>query len=339
MTHLEPVLPPLPPQWEVGGLKLVNPLLLAPLAGVTIPPLRLLYARLGAGAVHTEMTSCSGLLVHDRKTASMTKVLPGEAPVVLQLFAGDGDTLERGAESALAVRRFPAVGINMACPMPKVLKRGAGSRLLSHPDVAFDMVRRLVRLGVPVWPKIRKCPEKGPLTTGEFTRGLLDAGAAMVFVHGRTPAQRYEGEADVPLVTGLARTFGKCIGASGDVLSPERAKEYLDAGCGAVLLARGAIADPFLFPRTLAFLGFDVHNMYRNPTPRLQATLLLRFGDEVNDQCGPRMAVFFMKRLLAGLFRGVRGIGEMRRAVAQIHEWPELRARVECWDEYFERGE
>ena len=99
-----------------------------------------------------------------------------------------------------------------------------------------------------------------------------------------------------------------------------------------------ALRDPFSSENT-AFLGFDVLICARNPTPRFQATLLLRFGDEVNVQCGARMAVFFMKRLLAGLFRGVRGIGEMRRAVAQIREWPELRARVECWDEYFERGE
>lgn len=339
MTAPDPVLRTRTPVADVGGLRLANRLLLAPLAGVTIPPLRLLYARLGAGAVHTEMVSCSGLLISNSKTASMTRVLPGEAPVVLQLFAGDADTLAAGAESALSAQPFPALGINMACPMPKVLKRGAGSRLLSHPDVAFRMVRALTPFGRPVWPKIRKCPEGAPLTTEAFAEGLLDAGAAMVWIHGRTPAQRYGGVADVEAVRSLARRFGGRVGASGDVLSPGRAKEYLDMGCGAVLLARGAIADPFLFPKTLAFLGFDVHNTYRNPTPRLQATLLLQFGDEVNALCGPKQAVLFMKRLLSGLFRGERGIGEMRRTVALIRSWPELRERVACWDEYFERGE
>ena len=124
MSRFPPVLPPLSgPGWETGGLVLDSPLMLAPLAGVTIPPVRLFYSRLGASATHTEMISCAGLLRTNRKTAGMLQVLPGEGPVIVQLFAGDSDTLSKGAETALAEGTlFRAVGINMACPMPKVLK-------------------------------------------------------------------------------------------------------------------------------------------------------------------------------------------------------------------------
>lgn len=341
MTRFPPVLSsPSRPGWETGGLVLDSPLMLAPLAGVTIPPVRLFYSRLGASATHTEMISCAGLLRANRKTAGMLQVLPGEGPVIVQLFAGDPETLLKGAEIALAEgTSFRAVGINMACPMPKVLKKGAGARLLEDPGTAFAMVRALVRLGFPVWPKIRKCPPGYPLSTGDFCRGLLDAGASLVCIHGRTPAQRYAGEADREIVVRMAEMFPGKICASGDVYSSEDASFYLDGGCSSVLLARGAVADPFLFARILAFLGYDVHNIYGNPSPDFQILLLLDFGDSVSDLCGHRMAALFAKRILAGLFRGMPGVGGLRRAAASVSTWTDLRGIIEQSGEYFERRE
>lgn len=363
MTLAESPVPPLSAaagRVAVGGLRLANPLLLAPLAGVTIPALRLLYSKLGAGAVHTEMISCAGLLASEKmprrrkkfdeeghelvsrgsKTDQMLSVLEGEAPVIAQFFAGDADIMARGAEYALGAQsRIVALGINMACPMPKVLKKGAGSKLLERPEIAFEMVRRLVALGLPVWPKIRKCPPSLPLTTEAFCEGLLEAGAATVTVHGRTPAQRYTGEADVSLLPRLATLFPGKVCASGDVFSSERAAEYLNGGCAAVMLARGAIADPFLFPRTLAFLGYEVHNKYRNPSPDFQRSLLLDFGEDVCAGSGPRIAVLMVKRLLSGMFKGLPGIGELRRAAAHILSWKELRGMLETCEVYFERRE
>ena len=318
---------------------LTNPLLLAPLAGVTIPSIRLFFSRLGAAAVHTEMVSSAGLLRSNRKTACMLAALPGESPLVLQLFAGDGQTLRAGAERALEEGSFAAFGINMACPMPKVLKKGAGSRLLERPEVAFDMVQTLAALGLPVWPKIRKCPTLFPLSTEAFCEGLLKAGASLVTIHGRTPAARYSGDADRTIVGTCAALFPGKICASGDVYTPGEAAGYLEGGCAAVLLARGALADPFLFARTLAFLGGDVHNSYRNPSPDFQMSLLLSLGDTIFAEEGPRKAVLFMKRLLAGMFKGEQGIGALRRTAASLHSWPEVRGLLTEWNRYFERRE
>ena len=333
---------------SIGGLSLANPILLAPLAGVTIPSLRLLFTRLGAGATHTEMISCAGLLAAagarrgsaTSKTERMLSLLAGEAPVVLQLFAGDADTLVSGAVLALEEQRaFSALGINMACPMPKVLKKGAGSRLLDRPEIAFEMVRRLVGLGLPVWPKIRKCPPSAPLSTEAFCEGLLQAGAATVTVHGRTPAQRYEGEADASLPVRLAELFPDRICASGDVFSTERAAEYLDGGCAAVMLARGAIADPFLLPRTLAHMGFGVSEELLNPSLELQLAMLIDFGDSVCSEAGPRIASLMVKRLLSGLFKGQPGVGALRRAAATLLSWYDLRNMIKDCGGYFERRE
>jgi len=325
---------------EIGGVSLSNPLLLAPLAGVTIPPVRLFFSGLGAGAVHTEMISCAGLLRNQNKSERMLSVLGGEAPVVVQLFSGDAETLVKGAERVVSLMHKPAaISINMACPMPKVLKKGAGARLLERPEIAFDMVRKLSSFGLPVWPKIRKCPSAFPLDTGAFCEGLFEAGAKMIAVHGRTPSQRYAGEADVSLPIALAGRFPGKICASGDVFTPERSAEYLGGGCAAVLLARGAVADPFLFPRTLAFLGYDVHNIYRNPSPDFQVSLLLDFGESVCAESGPRIAVLMVKRLLSGMFKGIPGIGELRRAAAHLLSWTDLRGILEKCEVYFERRE
>ncbi len=338
-------LPPLPggekaeKPISLGGVTVSNPLFLAPLAGVTIPSVRLFFSRLGAGAVHTEMVSSAGLLRSNRKTASMLAVLPGEAPLILQLFAGDGPTLLAGAERALEEGNFAALGINMACPMPKVLKKGAGSRLLERPEVAFGMVRSLASLGLPVWPKIRKCPPSFPLSTEDFCEGLLKAGASLVALHGRTPAARYAGEADRTITGTCAALFPGKICASGDVYTPGEAAGYLEAGCAAVMLARGALADPFLFARTLAFLGHDVHNSYRNPSPDFQMSLLLSLGDSIFAEEGAGKALLFMKRFLAGMFKGEQGIGALRRAAGHLHSWPEVRELLMEWNRYFERRE
>jgi tRNA-dihydrouridine synthase B len=340
VTLFPPVSPSPPPvKTEAGGLTLDSPLLLAPLAGITIPPLRLFFSRLGAAAVHTEMISCSGLIRSNGKTDAMLDLLPGEAPAVVQLFAGDEDTLLGGAERALAGGVFKAVGINMACPMPKVLKKGAGARLMERPRIAFAMTAALARCGLPVWPKIRKCPPGYPLTTEEFCCGLLDAGAAMVCLHGRTPAQRYAGDADRDVVAQMAARFPGRICASGDVYTPGDAAGYLEKGCPAVLLARGAVADPFLFARTLAFMGRSVHNKYADPAPEFRKALAVSLGGLVEEYMGSRAAALFTKRMLPGIFKGVRGSGPLRRAVADKTSWPCVRHEIENFNGYLERRE
>ena len=138
----------------VGGLALASPLCLAPLAGVTAAPVREFFTRLGAALTHTEMVSCAGLVRANRKTSDMLETLPGEGPVILQLFGGEADTVARGAEVALELKgarggpAFAGLGLNMACPMPKVTRRGAGAALLNAPSEAFEMTKFVDRKSV-----------------------------------------------------------------------------------------------------------------------------------------------------------------------------------------------
>jgi tRNA-dihydrouridine synthase len=301
---------------------------LAPLAGITIPPVRLFFSRLGARITHTEMVSATGLLYKNKKTMSMLEVLPEESSVILQLFAGDADSLVRAAEYALNVcdinkkqngsASYFAFGINMACPMPKVLHRGAGAKLLEFPEIAFSMVSKLKKIGLPVWVKIRKMPQKNGLTTCQFIEGLIEAGADNVCLHGRTPAQRYEGIADKGVVCDMARIFPGKISGSGDVYTHEDAKVYLDAGCVGVMAARGALANPFIFRSDPSY-----------PPAQEQLALLQQLGQDVSNWAGPRIAVIMVKRLLVGMLKGMCGSGIFRRKIARELDYERITLLIE----------
>jgi tRNA-dihydrouridine synthase len=305
----------------IGGLELDNELWLAPLAGVTTPPVREFFSRLGAGLTHTEMVSCMGLLRGNCKTQGMLRILPGEGPVVLQLFSGDADTMTRGAQVALescprSSAFFAAFGINMACPMPKVTKHGAGAALMGRPEVAFEMVRGLKRLGLPVWAKTRRMPDERE--TLRFLESLMEAGSDNVCVHGRTPAQRYEGRADRLVVASAARRFPGKISASGDISGVEDVKECLEMGCVGVMLARGALANPYLFPLALETLRYQLPGELRNcgsaaPTPEQRFRRFRDLSDRSREISGPNATLVLLKRLMGGMFKGVPGVAELRR--------------------------
>ena len=306
---------------RAGGLSLQNPLCLAPLAGVTSLPIREFFTRLGASLTHTEMVSCAGLVRRNRKTLSMLHTSPFEAPVILQLFAPAADVMVRGAETALNLVRqngdppFAGLGINMACPMPKVTKRGAGAALLKNPSEAFAMVRGLKGLGLPVWVKIRRIEagEAGIEATVRFIEGLLKSGADNVCVHGRTAAQRYEGVADRTIHAAAARRFPGFISASGDVREARDVREYLEMGCVLVMAARGALGNPWLFAEALDALGYAVPEMARDTTSTGRMAALRWLGERAVGTSGEAQAVILLKRLMGGVLRGTSGAAELRR--------------------------
>lgn len=313
---------------EIGKVPVEGKLWLAPLAGITIPAVRRFFREQGAALTHTEMISSSGLLMKNRKTKDMLNGSEKEEPLVLQLFAGDATSLLQSAEVALSAGRFAAFSINMACPVPKVRKRGAGAQLLSRMGVAVEMVSQLKKAGLPVWPKIRKHPYGIESETLEFCEALLAAGADLVALHGRTPQELYGGVADKRIVKVASGLFPGAIAASGDVFSPADADEYLSGGAAAVLVARGALRDPFFFRG---------ENIPGSPLDR--ALALVRLGDEIERDNGSKASTSLIKRFVSGMFKGMRGNSAYRKEVALSADWREMRSRLcECIDYFEERG-
>jgi tRNA-dihydrouridine synthase B len=270
------------------------------------------------------MISAAGL---SRKNGKTERMIGGRAgvPTVLQIFGPDADVMARGAEAALKIGRFDAIEINMACPMPKVAKKSGGAAMLYDPAESCRMTAGLKRFGLPVWAKIRKTePGRHPLSTGDFISALIESGADLIVVHGRTPAQRYEGAADKGAVTAMAAKFPGLISASGDYYAPEDAKTYLDGGCVSVLAARGAMRDVFLIPKTLSALGFPAEEKYLNMSPSDQINLLTETGREAIKAEGERFAVVMARRLLAGMLKGIKGAARLREECASRRDWRSL---------------
>ena len=327
-------------QLIIGGIKVDNPLFLAPLAGVSLSAVRGLFRKLGVALTHTEMISSTGLIYGGTKTWHMLDYTEEEKPLVIQLFAGDADSLCRSAELCLKEHSYAGFSINMACPMPKITKRGAGSALLQFPGAAAEMVRRLKGFGLPVWPKIRKIVPDSmyPLNTIQFSEDLLEAGADNVTIHGRTPAQRYEGSADRDEVLGAARRFPGLITASGDVYSPQDVKNYLDGGCVAVIAARGAMANPFMVVQSLRLLGYNTRLTEDEPSLEERADILIDFADSLHRLHAERIALVLLKRFISGFFRGQQGTTEFKRTLAVTKDWNSTYSLLLDWRSYFERG-
>jgi len=315
-------------QSVIGRVQVEGKVWLAPLAGITVPAVRRFFRELGAALTHTEMVSSSGLLMKNRKTVEMLKGAEKESPLVLQLFAGDVQSLVESAGIALSAADFAAFGINMACPVPKVRKKGAGAQLLSSRGLAVEMVRELAKTGLPVWPKIRKHPSGSNAETLAFCGALLDAGASLVCLHGRTPQQLYTGTADRQVVQEACAAFPGRVAASGDVFDKDDIADYLQRGAAAVLVARGALRDPFLFRDGIP-----------PAEPLERALFLVRLGDSIKEENGPKAASSLIKRFVSGMFKGIRGNSSYRREVASSTDWLEMREKLCSCIHYFdERG-
>ena len=326
-----PLLPGYP--LKIGGVAVENPIWLAPLAGITFASVRKFYRKLGAGLVHTEMVSALGLCHRGRKTKELLYGSEEERPVVLQLFGSKPEDIARGADAALEIRRFEALQINMACPMPKVTKKGSGAKLMSEPEVSSEIIRVMKKTGLPVWAKIRTMPVGSAVTTCEYCDRLFGSGADFIFIHGRTPAQRYEGKASRDDVEEAARCFPGMIGGSGDCYEPGDFLDYLNRGCAAVLAGRGILRDVFIIPKTLRVLGGEVPLQYWDPSPDFQSELLLELGRSIYNTEGQSHALMISRRMLAALFKGFSGAVQLRRHGALARTWQEMEDLLAGWQD------
>ncbi len=231
---------------------------MAPMAGLTTPALRRAARRWGAGLVFTEMISACGVHYENRRTLDYLEAGPGEHPIGFQLFGADADVLADAAARCVG-GGADLIDINMACPVRKVVKTGAGAALLAEPDRAGDIVAAVVRAvedaapgrGVPVTVKIRAGLRHGDGLGRLAARHLVAAGAAAVCIHPRTAAQLYSGRADHSVTFALAAELPAPVIASGDVDGRAAALALLDGGAAAVMLARHAVGAPWLFAEVL----------------------------------------------------------------------------------------
>ncbi len=301
----------------IGPYTLPNPFILAPMAGVSEKPFRVIAFRMGAALCPTELVSAQGLMRANQRTLKYLRFDPEvERPYSLQIFGGEPDAMAR---AAVLGKEYGAqiIDINMGCPVKKVTKNGAGSALLCDPPRAAELVRQIhAATGLPVTCKIRSGWDHHSRNYLQVAGALFEAGCAALAIHPRTRAQGYSGKADWSVIADLERHFPeRPIIGNGDVKSPEDARRMLDStGCDYVMIGRAALGNPWIF-RELA--GGEP------ATPEQRAALVLEhFASHVAFVGEPLAAVRAFRKHLAWYAHGLRGASAFRAEVNAL-ETPE----------------
>ena len=236
---------------QIGKHILPSPFLLAPMAGVSEMPFRVIVLEKGAGLATTELISAKGIFYQNRRTRQyMTYDKEKERPYSLQLFGGDVDSMAHAAAEALR-SGADIVDINMGCPVKKVTKTGSGSALMCDPNRAQELVSRMVEATegkIPITAKMRAGWDKDSINCVEVGQALAEAGCAALGLHGRTTKQAYTGLADWSLIKKLKDAVSVPVLGNGDVKTPADARRMMsETGCDGVLIGRGALGNPWIF--------------------------------------------------------------------------------------------
>ncbi len=268
-----------------------NNVLLAPMAGVNEAPFRAICKRMGAGLTYTEMVGAKSLHYdpHSVRTRELLTFAPEEVPCGVQMYGAIPEMMAEQAQHIMAEHgpKVALIDVNMGCPVPRVVTRGEGSALLRTPDTAEEIVRRLVEvLPVPVTVKMRKGWDDGDASAVEFARRMEAAGASAITVHGRTRGQLYRGKADWDVIARVKDAVGVPVIGNGDVFTAENAAAMLArTGADAVMIARGAQGNPWIFRQARALI--DGTEPIPDPSPRERIELareharaLVEFGGE-----------------------------------------------------------
>ena len=262
---------------KIGNVELKNAIALAPMAGVTDLPFRLLCKEQGCGLMYTEMVSAKALLYKNRNTKPLLETRPEEEPVAVQLFGSDPEIM---SEMALQLEEGPyaIIDVNMGCPVPKIVNNGEGSALMKDPKLAEQILTAMVKkLHKPVTVKFRKGFNDSNINAVEFAKMAESCGVAAVAVHGRTREQYYSGKADWDIIRQVKEAVSIPVWGNGDVFTPEDAKRMKEeTGCDGIMVARGAKGNPWLFKRILHYL--ETGELLPPPTAEEVKRMIVRHG-------------------------------------------------------------
>lgn len=302
---------------KIGNVNLDNPFILAPMAGVTDLPFRLLCHEMGAGLSCMEMVSAKAIMYNNKNTDLLMEIHPDEKPVSLQLFGSDPEIMSSMAKK-IEDRPFAILDINMGCPVPKVVNNHEGSALMKNPLLAGKIIEKCATaINKPVTVKIRKGFDDQHVNAEEIAYIAQESGAAAITVHGRTREQYYDGEADWDIIARVKDKVSIPVIGNGDIITPLDAEKMMETtGCDGVAIGRACRGNPFIFK---SMLDYFLRGIVTDKPPFKEILKVARRHLELEVKYkGEYTAVREMRKHIAWYTAGYPGSASMRRRVNEL---------------------
>lgn len=305
-----------------------NPVVAAPMAGVSDRPSRLIAREYGCGLIYTEMISAKALTYRNQKTYLLMNMKGEQQPVSMQIFGSEPDVM---AEGARIMQAYGAqiIDINMGCPVPKVVNNGEGSALMRNPELAAEIVSAMVKaVDVPVTVKFRKGWDDASVNAVEFARRMEAAGASAIAVHGRTRMQYYSGKADWNIIGQVKEAVTVPVIGNGDIFAPEDGKAMLkQTNCDGIMLGRGALGRPWLYRQMIEYLRTGGYE--GEPTLEQRRQVITHHAQLICEEKGERVAMKEMRKHIAWYYKGLPGAARMRDAINTVATMEDLEHLLE----------
>ena len=322
---------------QLGNVALENNLILAPMAGVSDLPFRLLCREQGAGLVCMEMVSAKAILYKNRNTEELLTIDPKEHPVSLQLFGSDPDIISEIAKQ-IEERPFDILDLNMGCPVPKVVNNGDGSALMKNPRLAGEIIEKTARaIKKPLTVKIRKGFDDAHVNAVELAHIAQESGAAAVAVHGRTREQYYAGHADWDIIRQVKEAVSIPVIGNGDIRTPEDVAAMAEqTGCDGYMIARGAEGNPWIFRQILHY--FETGEHLARPDFSEVTEMLLRHAKMQIDCKGDYTGIREIRKHAAWYTAGYRNSSKLRGRINEVENYEQLEALFREVESYNEKN-
>jgi len=296
-----------------------NRVWLAPLAGITDNPFRAICKECGADVVVSEMISADGLLYNRNRSLEYARFEDSQRPFGIQLFGSDPEVFKKAVKIALT-KNPDFIDINMGCPVKKVIKRGAGSALMTTPDIAANIVSEtkniLVPLNIPLSVKFRSGWDMFSINSREFGQQMQKAGADMICLHPRTRGQMFSGKSNWDLIAELKREVTIPVIGNGDIVTiDDMIKMYEQTGCDSVMIGRGIMGKPWLFKQIKNYL--DNGNI-KQITTQEKLGIIRRHMELMIFHKGEKQAIFEMRTHFSHYTKGLRGGAQIRNKINKL---------------------
>ena len=322
--------------FKIGNIEIKNQVVMAPMAGITNMAFRKIIKDFGAGLVYSEMVSDKALCYGNTKTIDMLQVDDGEHPVSIQLFGGEVETMVNAAKFIDQHSNCDIIDINMGCPVNKVLKADAGSKLLLYPDKIYEIVKGIVdNVSKPVTVKIRSGFDSKHINAVEVAKLIEKAGASAIAIHGRTRSQMYEGKADWKIIADVKAAVKIPVIGNGDVRSVEDAKRRLEeTGVDAVMIGRAALGNPWLIKQVVQSLETGV--IIEEPTYQEKIAQCLSHAKKLMEIEPEKVAMFQMRGHAPWYIKGLKSSARVKNELSKINTFEELKTILKDYQQYID---